>query len=328
MLGVVLDWQTYGFNGRSKSKIAELAVLLDDLLAQSMLMAPVEFISYLLEKTGLLNMYRNSKDEDARERLENLNELVNAATRFFDDNPEATISDYLENIALVSEPEKEDLFGEGKGSISMMTMHSAKGLEFRTVFLVGAEEGIFPLSRATMVESELEEERRLCYVAMTRAMEQLYITYTCSRMLYGEVRASAKSRFLEEIPAEHCESLLPDPYQRSSYGNQGDDNTITEPNEAQVRRENRGRTNNGRQKAIVSKGILGGGMSGFTTQKPVYGGSGKYFPGQKVQHKRFGTGTVISVAGSGDSTQVTVAFEGQGVKTLVAIYANLENVGE
>ena len=201
MLGAVLNCASLDFSGRVKGKLLSFSALVDELMTNSLIMPPIEFVDFLLDKTGLIDMYKNDTSDEAKDRLSNLEELSNAAKAYFDDNPDATLRDYLVNIALVSDPEENgDIFGFDSGRVGLMTLHSAKGLEFPTVFIIGMEEGLFPLARAMDDKQELEEERRLCYVGMTRAMKQLYLTHADLRIQYGETRANPPSRFLDEIP--------------------------------------------------------------------------------------------------------------------------------
>ena len=315
MLGVILNCESSALSSRVRGRIREFSALADELITQSMLMPPKEFIDFMLEKTGLQAMYEKENSDEARERLENLQELSNAANTYFEDNPEAGLSDYLMNIALVSEPEEQDLFASSDGTVSLMTLHSAKGLEFKNVFIIGMEEGIFPLSRAVDDALQLEEERRLCYVGMTRAMRRLYLTHVNVRMQYGMTKMNPPSRFLEEIPGEYCESLLPKPmslfeggydrYERRTHAEFVDFHE--EPAEG------------GARPADIGKKMS------VNYARPVQTiSNGHWCPAMRVRHKRFGEGRIIAVKGTGDDTLLTVAFEGNGVKNLVAIYANLE----
>ncbi len=319
MLGVVLDYASHPISGRNRNKIALFSAVVDDLMTQSLLLSPKDFISYMLDASGLRAMYKADNSDEAKERLANLEELVNAASGYFNDNPDATLSDYLVNIALVSEPEENDVLSQGRGAVSLMTLHSAKGLEFNTVFLVGMEEGIFPLSRAADSKEELEEERRLCYVGITRARKKLYLLRATERVQYGEFKRNPPSRFLTEIPNGCCETLL----------------TVPKRNFDGARRST----------SLFDDG-WGDAFSGFSqekksTYKPKANTGGNSYVAQKktntdvswktamkVKHRRFGEGRIIAVKGDGEKTVVTVAFENNGVKNLMAQQANLEIIGE
>ncbi len=326
MLGAVLSSDFSVFSGRIRTKLQTFSELIDDLMTNSMLMAPVDFIDYLLDKTGLKAMYEADKSDEAKDRLSNLEELSNAAKTYFYDNPEATLQDYLVNIALVSEPEENDVFGNKRGNVTLMTLHSAKGLEFDTVFIIGMEEGIFPLSRAIDVKEELEEERRLCYVGITRAMRKLYLTHASVRFQYGETRANPVSRFIQELPEDRCESILPKPVQRrqeysslySSWDNDYDDFYDEKPSKRSV----------GEFKS-TEKYTPSSNMGTLNYTRPATtNGNTTWKIAMTVKHRRFGTGKIVSVSGTGEKTMVTVAFENNGVKNLVAAQANLEVIGE
>ncbi len=321
MLGAILSTDINEFSGRIRNKLSVFSQLVDDLMTNSMLMSPTEFLDFMLDRTGLIEMYRQENTDEAKDRLNNLQELSNAAKAYFDDNPDANLQDYLTNIALVSEPEENDLFGVPNGKVTLMTLHSAKGLEFDTVFMVGMEEGLFPLSRAIDVKEELEEERRLCYVGITRAMKKLYLTHATVRYQFGESHTNPPSRFLEEIPQDRIESLLPKPLERrkeySRFNDKWDDDSdfFSEPQQTS-------RTVTKFNKPTTNIGTL-------NYSKPQAAkDSREWRVSMKVKHRRFGIGKIISVAGSGDKTMVTVAFENNGIKNLVAAQANLEVIGE
>ncbi len=345
MLGVVLSAAEHNISGRIRNKIISFSGLIDELMTNSMLMPPKDFVDFLLNRTGLLEMYENSNNEEAKDRLENLKELSNAAGLYFDDNPDATIQDYLVNIALVSEPEEQDVFSSSNGRVSLMTLHSAKGLEFDTVFLVGMEEGIFPLSRAMDDKEQLEEERRLCYVGMTRAMRQLYLTNAVVRYVYGDRRNNPPSRFLQEIPEENCESLLPkvrrnasrestsffedwDDFGFSGFGGSGSrsENSFSGFGGSGSRSENDFSSNKRMEVPKQSKnmGTLNYGAPKINSNA----NKNDWKLAMKVKHKRFGFGKIIAINGGGDKIMLTVAFENMGIKNLIAAQANLEIVSD
>lgn len=319
MYGVILDYGKYDFSGRSANKIKDFSLLMEELLTQSMLLPMDEFVKLLLERTGLADEYRKERTDEARERLENQEELINAVARYQKDFPEATLSDFLINIALVSEPEERLLAGgDTYGTVNLMTIHSAKGLEFRAVFLVGMEEGIFPLSRAAMDETQLEEERRLCYVAMTRAMEKLYLLSTNYRMLYGETRPGVRSRFLAEIPAQLCECKLPPAQERPFASRQNRD----------YGEFSGGNFRNGN---TAPSGRASSGSRYYTgSPAPQSAAPAKKVPSQrfamamKVRHRRYGEGTIVDISVSGEDTILRVDFSERGIKDLIASVAPLE----
>ncbi len=325
MLGVILDCESHPISGRIKNKIIKFSELTDKLMTDSMLMPPVEFIDSMLEETGLKAMYSGNTDED-KDRLANLEELSNAAHSYFDDNPDATLTDYLVNVSLVSEPEEQDLFASDRGHVTLMTLHSAKGLEFDTVFMVGMEEGLFPLARATDDPNELEEERRLCYVGITRAMRRLYMTHADMRIRYGDISRNPASRFLGEMPSEFYESLLPAPV-RDQYGMGRSFMRDSDPDDGYFADGDFDATER-RQTKIQQSTVNMGTVSYWHPQVQSNTSKAQWHTAMKVKHRRFGIGTVIAVKGSGDETLLSVAFENNGVKNLVAVQANLEIIGE
>lgn len=238
----------------------------------------------VIRNSGLRAMYEQEKGEKAQARIENLEELV-TATRQFEVPEEAEemspLSAFLSHAALEAGEGQADEFDD---AVQLMTMHSAKGLEFPVVFMVGVEEGMFPSSRTTEEVGRLEEERRLCYVGMTRAMKKLYITHAEMRRLYGKDNYHKPSRFIREIPEQHVEEV--------------------------------------RMKAQVSRPATGGRFS-QTTVNDNFNQTG-FSLGQRVQHPKFGEGTIINFEGSGAQSRVQVAFNGEGIKWLVTQYAKLD----
>lgn len=238
----------------------------------------------VIRNSGLRAMYEQEKGEKAQARIENLEELV-TATRQFEIPEEAEemspLSAFLSHAALEAGEGQADEFED---AVQLMTMHSAKGLEFPVVFMVGVEEGMFPSSRTTEEVGRLEEERRLCYVGMTRAMQKLYISHAEMRRLYGKDNFHKPSRFIREIPEEFVEEV--------------------------------------RMKAKVSRPASSGRFS-QTQVNDNFNQTG-YTLGQRVQHPKFGEGTIINFEGSGAQSRVQVAFNGEGIKWLVTQYAKLE----
>ncbi|UTV27668.1 DNA helicase II [Photobacterium atrarenae] len=238
----------------------------------------------VIRNSGLRAMYEQEKGEKAQARIENLEELV-TATRQFEVPEEAEdlspLAAFLSHAALEAGEGQADEFED---AVQLMTMHSAKGLEFPVVFMVGVEEGMFPSARTSEEVGRLEEERRLCYVGMTRAMQKLYITYAEMRRLYGKDNFHKPSRFIREIPSEFVEEV--------------------------------------RMKAQVSRPASSGRFS--QTQVNENFNQTGFNLGQRVMHPKFGEGTIINFEGSGAQSRVQVAFNGEGIKWLVTQYAKLE----
>lgn len=263
----------------------------------------LEFIDAVLTETGYEGMYRQSQDEDSQERLENLKEFRSAAAEFMQNNDDVQLSDFLENVALVSDV---DALDSASGKVTLMTLHSAKGLEFQVVFIVGMEDGIFPTSRSLEDYDKLEEERRLCYVGITRAMERLYLLHCQSRLLYGEIRGYPVSRFLQEIPKE-CIQRVGEEDPRKNYAAAqgrifGAQNHIRRPSK--------------------STGVFKPGFVSAPKKKSV----GILSAGDKVRHDKFGKGTIIKIDQRGEKRIFTIAFEGMGIKELLESVAPLEKL--
>jgi DNA helicase-2/ATP-dependent DNA helicase PcrA len=259
----------------------------------------------MLDQTGYLNDLREENTEEANERIENLMELVSAAREYETREPDASIGGFVDRLSLLSEADEES--GNREAKVWMMTMHAAKGLEFPVVVIAGMEEGLFPHSRASEDDDEVEEERRLCYVGMTRAQSQLILTSAARRRVFGEYQATEPSRFLDEIPADLVERIAPtyaSPYQgafthqhyefrTNPYGRKGRGGRVRESDAAYAyEHEDQSR-------------------DGIRT-------------GVRVRHAQFGVGTVVGVEEHNDDLKITVRFNTVGVKKLLAKYAKLE----
>ena len=267
-----------------------------------------ELAKTILDQSGYLQELKNEDTLEAQGRLENLDEFLNLTAEFELNSDDKSLAAFLETVALVADIDNYEAQAD---AIVLMTLHSAKGLEFPVVFLVGLEEGIFPHSRSLLENSELEEERRLCYVGITRARHQLYITNAAMRVMYGNYQTSVPSRFLLELPREAINVI-------NETGNRGEERTAAGRsgfNQPAVRT-----TNPATNTISAATGSLSG------TVKPVTPAADpeKIVSGVKVRHVKWGVGTVISKEGSGENAQVKVAFPGLGVKTLILAYANLE----
>ena len=256
-----------------------------------------EFISEVLDKTGYVAQYvLNPSDIEARGRVENLKEFVSVAVNYENDNEDATLAGFLDSISLISDIDNYD---EDQDTVSLMTLHSAKGLEFPVVFLCGMEEGVFPGQRAIFEKEELEEERRLCYVGITRAQKKLYITHSRERMLFGTTGRNKPSRFISEIPADLYEEKSGFPKETAA------------PSFIPQRRDT----------GVSFKPT-------FSTKSPDMQASHSFdfAPGDRVMHSKFGEGTVISAVPVGNDMKIEIAFDKDGTKTLLALYAKLKKI--
>ena len=288
-----------------------------------------EVLKFLFDRTGYIRQLEQESTPEALARIENLHELVNAAMDSKDRGE--TLGEFLDHAALVSEADDYD----ARAQITLMTLHAAKGLEFPVVFLVGLEEGLFPHSRTLLEPDQLEEERRLCYVGMTRAMEQLVLTRATYRRRYGTdmPEASLPSRFLDEVPQELLEDLGSP--RRSRYEERREYQYAHERHEEDF--DQRPRRNGDRRRSSsagptynsienIAEFFASRGKK-FTRPKvevPEPKGKRGFRPGQKVRHPKYGEGTVYRREGEGDDAKITVQFPGFGLKKLVEKFAQLE----
>jgi len=261
----------------------------------------VTVISYI-ESTGILEMYKEIGTDDAQDRWNNIQQVISDVSTFFRANPELKLENYLEQISLISDLDEKDNKGE---KITLMTVHSAKGLEFPIVFVAGLENGLFPLIRNDSPIEEEEEERRLFYVAITRAMEEVFITYTRQRTKFGSVQNQAASKFLYELNPEFIKNPLIKNSLSESISESKASNYFT-PN------------NNYKQKS-------------YYQQKPQINPQNKaieytFRVGEAVNHSTFGNGVITGLKGEGDARQAVVRFDKIGKKMLMLKYANLQKI--
>lgn len=254
-----------------------------------------ELVEEVLEKTGYYEMLKAEKSIEAQSRLENLDEFLSVTKNFEEGNEDRSLIAFLTDLALVADIDKLDEDGKQVDTVVLMTLHSAKGLEFPVVFLLGLEEGVFPHSRSLMEEAEMEEERRLAYVGITRAEEELFITNAQMRTLFGRTNMNPPSRFIGEIPANLIDGLEP---KKPTLQSQS-----ASPFAA-------------RQAAAVRKPVL----------RPMTNSTGGeelgWKVGDKAVHGKWGTGTVVSVKGEGEGIELDIAFpKPVGIKRLLAKFA-------
>ncbi len=276
-----------GLAGRAATSVTNFINLLDKLEQNTQDQPLVEQAKSAIEGSGLMAMYQAEKGEKAQARVENLEELINACDQYEppEDEEFATpLAGFLSYTALES---GEGQAEEHEDAVQMMTLHSAKGLEFPLVFMVGVEEGMFPSQQSVEESGRLEEERRLCYVGMTRAMEKLYLTHAESRRLYGQEKYHSPSRFIRELPDECLDEVR----MKSQ---------VTAP--AQM---------NSRFSSSMSHAAFE--STGFNL-------------GQRVLHQKFGEGTVLNYEGTGPQARIQVNFDDLGTKWLVTAYARLQPV--
>jgi DNA helicase-2/ATP-dependent DNA helicase PcrA len=263
-----------------------------------------ELIVELLDTTGYLADLKNEGTIEAQSRMENLQELVSAAREFLERSEDRSLQAFLDSVALIADI---DEMSEGTGAVTLMTLHSAKGLEFPVVFITGMEEGVFPHARALSDDAELEEERRLCYVGMTRARQRLFLTFALSRRLYNNDSFNLPSRFLDEVPTRLVARW----------------NGRARAESRKLRAESApwSRAGTGALRPAVSD--RGGGIADrqYEPDAPFVD---HLQVGMRVRHPEWGIGTIKERIGEGEDLKVVVTFAGVGRKKLAASFVQLD----
>src|SRR5438128_2051933 len=293
---------------RASRAVKEFREIIHDLQRAATNPLP-EFLDYLLLRTGYRRVLQESRDVQDESRLQNIDELLNSAREFREQNPGASLGDYLDSLTLMTDLDRY----ESERGITLMTLHAAKGLEFKVVFLAGMEEGILPHSQSSDENDDVEEERRLCYVGMTRAREQLYCLYALERRVHGQMRDQSASSFIREIPQQ-----------------------VTE--EVRLGRPSPGRWPLSPRAAGRGPGVRGDAttnIASFFKNAPVQFDpsairaarseprAAELKRGARVRHEQFGEGTILTMEGSGPDAKLTVYFDRAGTKKFIAKYAKL-----
>jgi DNA helicase-2/ATP-dependent DNA helicase PcrA len=328
-LWTVIDGSLSFLPPRASKAVVEFREIIHDLQRAATNPLP-ELFDYVLLRTGYRRMLQESRDVQDETRLENLEELINSAREFTEQNPNASLSDYLDSITLMADVDRYDA---GKG-VTLMTLHAAKGLEFRVVFLAGMEEGVLPSARSLEENDDVEEERRLCYVGMTRAREQLYCLHALERRLHGRFREQSPSPFLSEIPESAREEIrlararyVPentwrerplDRFERYSSGGQAPRLSTPPPD-----RRGRPSSTGNAVASFFGKPVSFDPSAIRATRTPESGGSAELKRGARVRHEQFGVGTILTMEGSGPDAKLTVYFDRVGSKKFIAKYAKL-----
>ncbi|MGP3932464.1 DNA helicase PcrA [Nonomuraea sp. KM88] len=282
--------EAYGMATRSLNAVREFVAMIEELITKAEGVPPSALAEEVLVATGYRAELEASEDPQDESRLENLNELISVASEFEEANPEGTLVEFLEQVSLVADADQIPDADGGQGVVTLMTLHTAKGLEFPVVFLTAMEDGVFPHIRSLSEPKELEEERRLAYVGITRAQQRLYLTRAAVRSSWGAPSFNPASRFVNEVPAQLVDWRT-DP-EKSAWN-------------AATRREPAARP------APAKSG-------GRTVPSLA--------PGDRVSHDAFGLGTVVSVDGVAEKTKVKIDFGSGGEKTLLLAYAPLEKL--
>lgn len=286
-----------GVSAKAANALDGFGAMIENLTNMQDYLSITELTEEILDKTEYREMLKAEKSIEAQSRLENIDEFLSVTKNFEQKSEDKSLVAFLTDLALIADidqlDQKEEESG-GKDAVTLMTLHAAKGLEFPVVFLMGMEEGVFPHSRSLMEEAEMEEERRLAYVGITRAEEELYLTNAKMRTLFGRTNMNPESRFIREIPGDLLENL----------------------NEKKNPRMQPGRKMQPKR-GPVSRPVSYANKTG--------GDSLSWAVGDKAGHKKWGTGTVVSVKGEGESTELDIAFPSPvGVKRLLAAFAPIE----
>lgn len=315
-------------SSRPRKCVGDFFTMMTTLMAMKDAMPLGTFVKQMVDQTGLMEQYQKEDSDEARSRVENIQEFLGAVEEFDRQTENATLEDYLENVALVTELDQAE---EEKQYVTLMTLHSAKGLEFPNVFITGMEEGIFPSGRSLMDEQRMEEERRLCYVGITRAKERLFLSRASQRMLYNQINHNAPSRFLSEIPSRLLEDEWeakrkqtfkgdPMPQPKSYTSGYGLKST---PSVSQL----------GQPRLTLGGNMLEipGVQKGFTPSKARQNVSALqniFKPGDRVMHRKFGEGNVVALKGSGADTRISIEFTAYGVKEFSLSIAPIVKIEE
>lgn len=324
----VLDVDSLPLNAGSKQKVRAFGALLKELVIKGATMSADELIRDVINDSGILSMYADDSDESINKKA-NIDEFVNSVDEFCKMNKDATLSDYLNQVTLSSDTDDMD----ATDYVTVATIHSVKGLEFKTVFAVGMEENIFPVSRAAYDDNELEEERRLMYVAITRAEERLYFTRSRSRYLYGERSMTLPSRFMQELSSvmevESPRSSYTDYTRRtsngygSSYSGYGARRSFSRQNNADEDEfgYHSDLPSEPSQTSYTSFSASAGYRRTQQNAVPSPAKSGQkdyaaFRTGVRIRHPKFGEGVIISTKGEGAAKIANVSFPGLGIKSL------------
>lgn len=285
LFGLLHDLSGFDLSTKVKTTLNKFVMMINSFMDMKEILPLTEFVQKVIDNTRYVEELKAEDTDEARGRIENIEEFKSVVMEFMQNSEEKTLEEFLSSVSLVSDLDSID---EEDDFVTLMTLHSAKGLEFPVVFLAGVEEGIFPISRAMLDENQLEEERRLCYVGMTRAKQILYITYANERTLYGRRNHAIASRFISEID----ESLF-------------EENAKIEKTKPQSLYDR-----------YKDKYKIG------QDDKPKFDGQDDITVGSKIKHPKFGIGMIVAKTG----TVYTIAFEGQGIKQIDTTFISLNKL--
>ena len=334
LLSAVFAADEAGLTKRALSSVEKFAGLMEELADAKLRMPPQTLLRYVIEQTGYEEQFKKEDNEENANRLGNIKELENAVAEYVEADPQGGLEGFLENVALVTDLDNLD---EKTRALTLMTLHSAKGLEFQHVFLIGMEEGIFPTSRAMMDDVKMEEERRLCYVGITRARKQLYLSCARSRALFAMRNYNESSRFLQEIPQRLVEEAgrgretarLSPSHANQFAWNRGNGQSAQQGRSAAPARTAGSTIGAGTRSAQPARPAgkpaldqIPGLQKGFAAAKKPAATDGLFEVDDRVRHRKFGAGKVVRVQGG----HVIVAFDDGYTRELIAELAPMTKI--
>ncbi|MFM7965375.1 MAG: 3'-5' exonuclease, partial [Betaproteobacteria bacterium] len=315
-------------DGKAGSALSGFTRLIESMRFEGQGMKLNDLVGLVIEKSGLIAHYQ--AEREGRDRVENLRELVNAAAVFISEEGESVTDDgeirmpplvgFLSHASLEAGDHQAE---EGQDAVQLMTVHSAKGLEFDSVFITGLEEGLFPHENSVMEPNGLEEERRLMYVAITRARQRLYLSLAQTRMLHGQTRYNMRSRFLDELPENDVRWLTPRLNAQGAMG-AGFINYEGGSSYGYSGRSGNGFAGRGRTSQQLGFGSAAKGPGSSGRAVSLAGHDSGFRIGQNVSHARFGQGVIVALEGSGEDARAQIHFKHDGVKWLALAIAKIE----
>ena len=313
-------------SGKAAKALEKFATTIEELRKMQEFLSISEFVEQVIEKTGYLAALEQQHTMEADARIENIQEFISVAKQFEQDRLEEESEDspllqFLTDLSLVSDADSDD--GDGR-MVTLMTLHAAKGLEFPVVFIIGLEEGIFPSLRSIMEhDDDVEEERRLAYVGITRAEQKLFLTNAYSRLLYGRTQTNRPSRFVLEIGEDLFDSKQQQSYSYTSR----ESSSFTSKNSSSGSLFDKYRAKS-QATAYQPKAVQPSSIQPVRKQAVAANDGAVWKVGDKVMHKKWNVGTVVKVTGEGTNQEIDVAFAGMGIKRLLASFAPIERIEE
>ena len=312
-------------SGKAAKALEKFATTIEELRKMQEFLSISEFVEQVIEKTGYLAALEQQHTMEADARIENIQEFISVAKQFEQDrleeeSEESPLLQFLTDLSLVSDVDSDD--GDGR-MVTLMTLHAAKGLEFPVVFIIGLEEGIFPSLRSMMEHDDVEEERRLAYVGITRAEQKLFLTNAYSRLLYGRTQTNRPSRFVLEIGEELFDSNQQQSYSYTSRESSSFASKTSSTGSLFDKYRAKSQAT-----AYQPKTVQPSSIQPVRKQTVAANDGAVWKVGDKVMHKKWNVGTVVKVTGEGTNQEIDVAFAGMGIKRLLASFAPIERIEE